>query len=425
MKVSTIGATVAIALVALFAVPATAPAQQAGRIAGTVVTTDGKPIEGVRITISPVGLDTEVVKTTNKKGKFTVAHSDAAMTYTYTFEKEGYQTLVLEVNPPVGSTESRKFQLLPTAAAPAESGEAAGEAGSSGRGSPAVRAYNEGVEAQRLGDLESAAEHYREASELDAELAAAHTSLAAVLLAQKNYAEAATEAEAALAVDAEDVRAMQIRFDAYRLAGDSEKADEAAKELRKIGNLDDAAKRIFNEGADAFNEGDIATAQSKFQQVIQLAPDMVPPYVALAQISLAQGSGSEALAMAQAALERDPDNERALQIAYDGARLTGDDETASDVLDRLVALDPEWVTSTLFTHAAKLYNANQLESAILELEAVVKTDPELAKAQYLLGVALFNSGRVDEGRAHLETFLELAPDDPDAEIARGILSFEQ
>jgi tetratricopeptide (TPR) repeat protein len=152
---------------------------------------------------------------------------------------------------------------------------------------------------------------------------------------------------------------------------------------------------------------------------------MVPPYVALAQISLAQGSGSEALAMAQAALERDPDNERALQIAYDGARMIGDEETASNVLDQLVELDPEWVTSTLFTHAAKLYNANQLASAILELEAVVKTDPELAKAQYLLGVALFNSGRVDEGRAHLETFLELAPDDPDAEIARGILSFEQ
>jgi len=420
-------AKIAVAALSLatFFVSAVAFAQQAGRVAGTVVTTDGEPIPGVQVTISPVGLNTEIVKTTNKKGKFTVAHSDAAMTYTYTFKKEGFKTLVLEVKPPVGGTELKEFQLLPTATTPAQTGPATAEENASQRVSPAVRAYNEGVEAQRLGDLEAAAERYREASKLDPELAVAHTSLAAVLLTQQDYATAAAEAEAALAIDAEDVRAMQIRFDAYRLAGDSEKADEAAKALRQIGNLEDAAVRIFNEGAEAFNAGDIATAQSKFQQVIQLAPDMVPPYVALAQISLAQGSASEALAMAQAALDRDPDNLRALQIVYDGARLTGDTDTATRVLDRLMELDPEWVTTALLSHAAKLYDANQLEAAIAELEVVVKADPELARAHFLLGMALFNSGRVDEARVHLEIFLELAPDDPDAEIARGILSFEQ
>ncbi len=416
---------VAALLMAACFFPAAAAAQQAGRIAGTVLTTEGVPIEGVRVTISPVGLDTEIVKTTNKKGKFTVAHSDAAMSYTYTFEKDGFKTLVLEVKPPVGGTELREFQLLPAASAPAQTSEATAQESPSRRVSPAVRAYNQGVEAQRLGDLASAAGHYREAAELDAELAVAHTSLAAVLLEQEDFPAAAAEAEAALAVDADDVRAMLIRFEAYRLAGDSAKADEAAKALRKVGNLEDAATRIFNEGADAFNSGDVAAAQSKFQQAVELAPDMVPPYVALAQISLAQGSAAEALAMARAALDRDPDNLRALQIAYDGARLTGDTETATRVLERLMELDPEWVTTTLFAHAAQLYDANQLEAAIAELEVVVRTDPGLAKAQFLLGVALFNSGRVDEGRAHLETFLELAPDDPEAEIARGILSFEQ
>ncbi|MEJ2189241.1 MAG: tetratricopeptide repeat protein [Acidobacteriota bacterium] len=424
MKIHARIAVAALSLVTCF-VPADVAAQQAGRVAGTVTTTDGEPIAGVRITISPVGLDTEMVKTSNKKGKFTVAHSDAAMTYTYTFEKEGFKTLVLEVKPPVGGTEVREFQLLPVATASAQGGDSAAKESSLGGGGPAVRAYNQGVEAQRVGNLEAAAENYREAFNRDPELAAAHTSLAAVLLSQKDYPAAAAEAEVALAVDADDVRAMQIRFDAYRLAGDDEQADEAAKALRKIGNLEDAATRIFNEGADAFNEGDIATAQSKFQQVIQLAPEMVPPYVALAQISLAQGSASEALAMAEAALVRDPDNLRALKIAYDGARLTGDTETANHVLDRLVELDPEWATTTLFEHAVKLYNDNQPEAAAAELEFVTRVDPEMAKAHFLLGMALFNSGKVDEGRAHLETFLELAPDDPDAEIARGILSFEQ
>ncbi len=44
---------------------------------------------------------------------------------------------------------------------------------------------------------------------------------------------------------------------------------------------------------------------------------------------------------------------------------------------------------------------------------------------FLLGMALFNSGRADEGRAHLLRFIELAPDDPDVEIARGLLSYQQ
>jgi tetratricopeptide (TPR) repeat protein len=218
---------------------------------------------------------------------------------------------------------------------------------------------------------------------------------------------------------------MQIRFDAYRNLGDEAKASEAADALRRVGDLDAAAARLFNEGVDAFNAGDLATAQSKFQQVIELDPEVVQPYVALAQISLNQGAMAEASAMATAALERDPDNTRALKIAYDGARLTGDDTGARQALERLVELDPEWVATALFDHAATMFNNNQPEVAALELEYVLKADPELARAHYLLGMAYFNSGKVEKGRAHLERFIELAPDDPDAEIARGLLSYQQ
>ncbi len=419
--------SIALAAVASFLIIADASAQQAGRIAGTVINIDGTPIEGVTVTISAETLSRDIVKTTNKKGKFTVSHSDAAMTYHYKFEKEGYQTLLLPVSPPVGGTQSREFKLLPVAAGPpagSPAGAAAPAGGAPTGGSPAIRAYNEGVEAQRLGDLDLAAESYRKAAKIDPELAAAHTALAGMLLQREDFATAAAEAEIALTIDSGDVRALQIRFDAYRLGGDDEKANEAAKALREIGNLDDAAARIFNEGVDAYSAGDVATAQSKLQQVIQLAPEMVAPYVALAQISLSQGSAAEALAMAQSALELEPDNTRALKIAFDGARLTGDAEAAEQALERLVELEPQWVATTLFEHAAKLFNDNQPAAAVLELEYVLKADPELPQAHYLLGVALINTGRTDEGRLHLQKFLELAPDDPDAEIALGLLSYE-
>jgi tetratricopeptide (TPR) repeat protein len=343
--------------------------------------------------------------------------------YEIRLEKEGYQTKAEPLRFAIGGTVTARWVLAPKGAAVV--GDSGADAGGGGGGSKAVRTYNEGVEAQRLGDSDLAAESYRKAAKLDPELAAAHTSLAAISLQREDYSTAAAEAETALAIDPGDVRAMRIRFDAYRLAGETTKADEAAKALRDIGDLGDAAARIFNEGVDAYNGGAVAAAQSKFQQVVQLDPEMVAPYVALAQISLAQGSAAEAAAMAQSALERDPDNVRALRIAFDSARLTGDAEAAAQALERLVELDPQWVTTTLFDHAAELFNENRVADAAIELEYVVKADPDLARAHYLLGMALFNTGRADEGRVHLQKFLEFAPDDPDAEIARGLLSYQQ
>jgi tetratricopeptide (TPR) repeat protein len=413
---------------AVLALSAPATAAQMARISGTVVDTDGQPIAGVTITITtPDSERFEVVKTTNQKGKVTLPFGNVEWQYEIRLEKGGFQTKTEPLPLTSGGTVKAQWTLVAKNAAAADAGavEAGGGVAGGGGGSRVVRIFNEGVEAQRLGDLDLADEKYRRAAEMDPELAAPHTALAGVASIREDWETAAAEAEAAIAVDTEDVRAMQIRFDAYRHLGQEAKVSEAAAALREVGDLDAAAARIFNEGVDAYSAGNLTMAQSKFHQVIQLSPDMVAPYVALAQISLTQGSPAEALAMAQSALEREPDDVRALKIALDGARTMGDTDTAVEALDRLVELEPQWVTTTLFDHAAELFNENRAADAAIELEYVVKADPDLARAHYLLGMALFNTGRADEGRVHLQKFLELAPDDPDAEIARGLLSYQQ
>ena len=410
----------------------TAPetAAQVARISGQVVDPGGQPLGGVTITVtSPDSENFEVVKTTNKKGGVTFSFARGDWQYEIRLEKEGYQTKAELLPVQVGGYVKKGWILAPeTAAAARAEGVAAGGGGgvvSGGGGGKVMRTFNEGVEAQRMGDLDLAVAKYRRAAEMDPKLAAPHTALAVVASIREDWETAAAEAEAAIAVDPEDVRAMQIRFVAYQNLGQETQASEAAAALREVGDLDVAAARIFNEGVDAIKAGDVATAQSKFKQVVQLAPEMVAPYIALAQISLAQGSPAEALAMAQSALEREPDNTRALEIAFDGARLMGNHEAAEQALDRLVELEPQWVTTTLFEHAVKLFNDNQAEAAALELKSVLKADPAHARANFLLGMSLLNSGRADEGRGYLEKFIELAPDDPDAEIARGLLSYQQ
>lgn len=420
MKISR-GMVVSVLVATALVLAAPEAGAQMARISGTVVDSDGQPVAGVTITVTtPDSGRFELVKTTNKKGKVTLSFNNVAWRYQIRLEKEGFQTKIEALPLTVGGTVKEEWVLE------AGASTATGETGAgAGGGSRAIRTYNEGAEAQRQGDLDLAAERYREAAKMNPELATAHTALATVAAIRGDWATAAAEAESALAIDSEDVRAMQLRFDAYRNLGDEDKADEAAAALREVGDLESAAARIFNEGVDAYQAGDIAKAQSKFQQVIELSPEMVPPYVALAQISLSQGSGAEALAMAQSALEREPDNRRALMIAFDGARMTNDMETAEQILGRLVEVDPQWVTTTLFEHAVKLFNDNQASAAVLELRYVVQADPGMARAHFLLGMSLFNSGNPEEGRVHLEKFIELAPEDPDVEIARGLLSYQQ
>ena len=417
------GTVVAAAIV--WGAPSDAAAQaQMGRVSVRVVDPDDEPLADVTITVtSPDVTSLKIVKTTSKKGKALIAISDVNLNYQIRFEKAGYETVTEPLKAVAGGTMDMT-QVLPPAGAAA--GPAEGVPGSDiGGGSRAVRTFNEGVEAQQLGDYDAAEAKYREAAELDPELAAAHTALAALASIREDWTTAAAEAEAALAIDPGDVRAMQIRFDAYRLGGDEAKAAEAAEALRAIGDLGDAAARIFNEGVEAFNAGDSAGAISKFQQVVQLDPTNATAYVALAQVSLNQGAPAEAHAMAKKALELDPDDIRALKLAFDGARLSGDSEAAGAALDRLVELDPEWLKTTVFDHATQLFNSNQAAEAAFELEYVVKAYPELARAHFMLGMALFNTGRVEEGRTHLETFIGLAPDDPDVEIARGLLSYQE
>jgi tetratricopeptide (TPR) repeat protein len=397
---------------------------QMARISGVVVDTSGQPIPGATLTVTtPDSENFKLVKTSNKKGKATLAFSNFEWQYQLKIEKEGYQTRTEPLQLTTGGTMTAQWTLLPKGGETAADADTGG--GDGGGGSRAVRTYNEGVEAQRLGDLDLAAQKYRAAAEMAPDLATPHTALSAVAMLQEDYGTAAAEAEAALGIDPEDTRALQLRFDAYRLAGDEAKAEEAAKALREIGDLDQAAGRIFNEGVDAFQAGDTATAISKFQQAVQLDPELVNAYVALAQMNLTQGAPAEAGAMADEALEREPDNVRAIKLRYDAARLTSDQETAAKMLDRLVELDPEWMGSVLFDHAGKLFNANQPAAAAFELEYVVKAKPDLARAHFMLGMAYFNTGKTKEGSEHLQKFIELTPDDPDVEIAKGLLSYEQ
>ena len=409
-----------ICLVALFTGVNDAAAQAGGRVSGSVKDGDGQPIEGAQVTATSPAMDGFVVdQTTNKKGKFVIAFANAAMSYVIEVKKEGYKTLVTPVNPVPGRTTMVDYVLMPSSSDDLAVAEKAALSGA-GR---AILVYNEGVEAQRMGDFETAAKKYKEAADDQSGVGGGPHLAGRGGQPAGRFREAAAEAEMALAIDPTDVRALQLRFDSYRQAGNTEKADEAAKALQEVGGAKDAATQVFNEGAEAYNDGDVATAISKFQQAAALDPTLVQAQLVLAKLFFSEGSLSEALARAEQVLALEPDNGDALRITYDSALRLGQPEVAAEALDGLVASDPEWATTGLFQHAVELYNAGQTEEAIQALEKVLEVDPDHARSHYLLGMALFNTGQSEPAAEHLNRFIELAPDDPDTAIAKDLLAY--
>jgi tetratricopeptide (TPR) repeat protein len=395
-------------------------AAQAARVSLVVKDVDGKPIDGVTITVTnPAKAADEIIKVTNKKGKVTITHLDSFPTYTYKFEKEGYQILTTQVHPDYTETSRLEFILRPQKIAEVSPEQQQKVSGAS----RALAAFNEGAEAQKGGDLELAEKKFRQAAELEPTMAEPHIALAIVAHQKGDYAAAAAEAELALAINPSNEQALNLRYDAYRMLGDAEKTAAAAEALRQSDSFSDTASRVFNEGLDAYRGGDTEAAAAKFRQAVEVDPELVHGYVMLASISLADGDPKQAEAMASKALEIDPNNTNALKIRYDAKRSLGDAAGARQALEAVIAADPQWAADDLFNHAVELYNADQMADAANALAKFVEAHPDDPEALFLLGMAEYNTGDTENAEKHLARVLELAPDSPDAALAKEILKY--
>lgn len=209
----------------------------------------------------------------------------------------------------------------------------------------------------------------------------------------------------------------------FTLAKD-EPAPAAAKELS--GN--DKAILAYNDGVTALRGGDLAGAVPKLEQAASLDPNLAEAHAALAEVYLEMKRNGEALAAADRYLALRPRDARGLRARYDALKAAGDEEKAREALEALGAGGGDAETAVrFFNEGAELARAGKLDEAANFFQKVVEIAPDdakFAKAHYVLGLNLVkDESKKAEARQHLESFLRLAPNDPDAKTAQEMLEY--
>jgi tetratricopeptide (TPR) repeat protein len=243
-------------------------------------------------------------------------------------------------------------------------------------------------------------------------------------------------------------RETEIHLDMLNLdfkleAGGGAKATGSKEDVAKAKAKAEAMSKSFSEGVELSNQGKTDEAIAKFNDVIAAVPNCAECY---ANIGTVQGMAKkypEAEAAYKKAIELKPD----FGDAYNGLANVYNAEKKFDLAAEASKKAMELVSgagaatgaagaagaggggapsaSQVFNQGVILWNAGKIPEAKAQFEAAVKADPNMADAQYWLGMALVNTGTKEamaEAKPHFESYLKLAPTGQYVDIAKSIIA---
>jgi tetratricopeptide (TPR) repeat protein len=408
-------------LILLWIVPGLVFAEERARLVGRVIDPQGKPVEGVKVTATcKQDQKFHEVRTTDKKGSFTIIFSEINVTYQYHFEKEGFQTL--DANQDWTAEGSQRFDWTMQPGSGEGKAQEPGAAGAVSTSPEAVNAYNAGVMAVRAKDFKTAEAKFKEAVANDPKLVVAWIALSTAQFQSRDFKGSAESAEKAVALGSKDEALLTTRYQAYKNAGEDTKAAEALKDLEKIGRAAEEAKKLHNEGVALAKAGDNAGAIAKFKEALALDPKLIASQVGLANAALKSGQYGDAATAAEAILKDDPQNQAAIRLRYNACLQLKDPDRLGDATIGLYAVDPVIAKKGLLKVSVDAYyDASSKDHGRAGFLKILEWDPNEPFSNYYMGVMLISEGKTAEAKAHLEKVVAASPNTEQGKSAKDML----
>lgn len=174
------------------------------------------------------------------------------------------------------------------------------------------------------------------------------------------------------------------------------------------------AARLYSQGVEALQGGDLEKAKESFLKVIEQQPDLPEAHSALAMVYARQEAYQQAIDETNRVLELRPGDVVALKVQYEAYRGIGDREKEEALLDTLIEASPDAdLARMVFNSGVAKVQARDLEAAARRFEQARQMDPSLLPAYSALARVYFDLGRYDDSIEMAKQHLASEADDPD------------
>ena len=203
-------------------------------------------------------------------------------------------------------------------------------------------------------------------------------------------------------------------------------AGPTKEELAKNAEL----RKAFEEGVTASKAGDTDEAIVKFARAAELSTICGDCYYNLGYAYSQKKDYDKAETAYKKAIEIKPDYTE----AYNGLANIYNTQRKFDLAAAASAKASELGASAssapggggnangLYNQGVILWNGGKIAEAKKQFEAAIKADPNHAESHFQLGMALVNEGALPAAVPEFESYLKLAPDGPNAAVAKSVLS---
>lgn len=152
-----------------------------------------------------------------------------------------------------------------------------------------------------------------------------------------------------------------------------------------------------NQGVEALQTGDLATAEMHFRRAVEVQPSLSISHHALAEIYSQTKRHAKAIEAASAALVGQPGESRSLEILYSASRALKQDELANEALISLAASGHVAIASNhLVTEGLSLLKNGAADLALVKLRLATSLHPDLVQAHIALAEAALRANRPQE-----------------------------